>query len=215
MTQALKILWTKSISELIIEEMATPGTDQDLWNNVRAGDSAAWRQLVERYQALVYTVAVRSGLSMSDAADCFQQTWVALYENRNRIQDPARLSAWLVTTAKREAMRLRKRSLSETSDDAIADETDPNPLPDEELIQLEKQAQLERALAELDPRCRQVVDAFFFAPEAQSYEQLAATLGVAANSLGPVRHRCLERLKQILRKNGVIQVRKNDSASLY
>jgi RNA polymerase sigma factor (sigma-70 family) len=194
--------------------MTVPNTDRDLWQKTLAGDPAAWQLLVKRYQSLVYAVATRAGLSMADAADCFQQTWVALYENRRRIQDPTRLSAWLVTTAKREAMRLRRRALLDTGDGTEIDHPDRSPLPDEELITLELQAQLEIAVAELDPRCRQVVELFFFAPEEQSYDQIAESLGMTMNSLGPVRRRCLERLKQILRKNGVLSVRGDDPASL-
>jgi RNA polymerase sigma factor (sigma-70 family) len=194
--------------------MVELNTDGDLWQKTLAGDSAAWQLLVKRYQSLVYAVATRAGLSMADAADCFQQTWVALYENRHRIQDPTRLSAWLVTTAKREAMRLRRHTSPDTGVDVESDHLDQSPLPDEELIQLERQAQLETALAELDPRCRQVVELFFFAPEEQSYDQIAGSLGMAMNSLGPVRRRCLERLKEILRKNGVLSVRGDDSSSL-
>jgi RNA polymerase sigma factor (sigma-70 family) len=191
-----------------------PHSDSTLWSRVISGDSEAWRKLVERYQALVYAVATRSGLSMADAADCFQQTWIALYENRRRIQDPTRLSAWLVTTAKREVIRTRRRTLPDTGDSSEIESPDHSPLPDEELITLERQAQLEIALAELDPRCRQVVEAFFFAPEEQSYDQIAASLGMATNSLGPVRRRCLERLKEILRKNGYLPVRDDGSGSL-
>lgn len=184
--------------------MTLPDTDRDLWQKILAGDSDAWQLLVKRYQSLVYAVATRAGMSMADAADCFQQTWVALYENRRRIQDPTRISAWLVTTAKREAMRLRRRSLPDTGGETEVDQPDRSLLPDEELIQIERQAHLEMALAELDPRCRRVVELFFFASEEQSYDQIAESLGMTANSLGPVRRRCLERLKEILRKNGTI-----------
>lgn len=190
--------------------MTTPLTDQELWRRVLAGDSNAWNVLVVRYQSLVYAVATRAGLSMTDAADCFQQTWVALYESRRRLQDPSRLSAWLVTTAKREAMRMRRNAQPDTGADAEANHPDQNPLPDEELVRLEQQAQLENALVELDPRCRQVVELFFFAPEERSYDEIAASLGIAANSLGPVRRRCLERLREILRKSGIVGVRDGD-----
>jgi RNA polymerase sigma factor (sigma-70 family) len=203
-------LWTKLLSEHIIEQMTTPLTDQELWRRVLAGDSNAWNVLVVRYQSLVYAVATRAGLSMTDAADCFQQTWVALYESRRRLQDPSRLSAWLVTTAKREAMRMRRNAQPDTGADAEANHPDQNPLPDEELVRLEQQAQLENALVELDPRCRQVVELFFFAPEERSYDEIAASLGIAANSLGPVRRRCLERLREILRKSGIVGVRDGD-----
>jgi RNA polymerase sigma factor (sigma-70 family) len=177
-------------------------SDLDLWPSILNGDSIAWGKLVTRYQSLVYTVATRSGLSMSDAADCFQQTWVALYKNRARIQDPTRIAAWLVTTAKREAQHLRRRVANDGVDTGDSETVDPDPLPDEELLQLERQAQLGIALGELDARCRKLVEAFFYADEDKTYEQIAASLGIASNSLGPIRRRCLERLKQILVRNG-------------
>ncbi|NMC42968.1 MAG: sigma-70 family RNA polymerase sigma factor [candidate division Zixibacteria bacterium] len=194
--------------------MASSRTDIELWQDILAGDNAAWNDLVRRYQALVYAVVTRAGLSMADTADCFQQTWVLLFRHRHRLHDPSRLSAWLVTTAKREALRLRRRADRESGDPVKLDSIAPDPLPDEALEQLERQAQLEIALKELDPRCRQVVEALFFAPEERSYEEIARDFGLSANSLGPVRRRCLERLKQILADRDFIDVRKKDDGSL-
>ncbi|MDD4051250.1 MAG: sigma-70 family RNA polymerase sigma factor [candidate division Zixibacteria bacterium] len=194
--------------------MALPRIDSELWQDVLAGDNAAWSELVRRYQALVYAVVTRAGLSMADAADCFQQTWVLLFRHRHRLHDPSRLSAWLVTTAKREALRLRRRADRESGDPTDMDLASQDPLPDEAMEQLERQAQLEIALKELDPRCRQVVEAFFFAPEDKSYEEIALSFGLSVNSLGPVRRRCLERLKQILAAHDFADVRKKGDDSL-
>jgi RNA polymerase sigma factor (sigma-70 family) len=180
-----------------------------LWREVLSDDTVAWSELVGRYQPLVYAVSTRAGLSAADVADCFQQTWVVLYENRKKIKDSSRLSAWLVTTTKREAMRLRRQAERKSS---IADQCEPadtNPLPDEELAILERQVQLERAIQELDPRCRKLVELFFFAPEKNTYDQIASSLGLASNSLGALRRRCLNRLKEILRRNGFPGERNN------
>ncbi|MGB5107552.1 MAG: sigma-70 family RNA polymerase sigma factor [Candidatus Zixiibacteriota bacterium] len=179
----------------------------ELWQGVLDGDSRAWEQIVKRYQSLIYAVATRSGLSQLDAADCFQQTWVLLFNNRHKLQDPARLSAWLVTTAKREAIRLKHRVGPDPGDDNSNEQVDAALLPDEELLQMEKQAQIEGAIQQLEPRCQKLVDAFFFADEEQSYEEIAKSLGIASNSLGPIRRRCLERLKRILEENGYVEVR--------
>jgi RNA polymerase sigma factor (sigma-70 family) len=189
-------------------------SDSELWQRVLEGDSKAWATIVKRYQALVYAVATRAGLAQIDAADCFQQTWVLLYDNRKKLQDPSRLSAWLVTTAKREALRLKHHLGSDPGSDDANEQVDTAILPDDELLQMEKQAQLEAAISELDPRCRNLVDAFFFADEDKSYEEIAKSLGIATNSLGPIRRRCLERLKRILQENGYVEVRNPDKDSL-
>ena len=189
-------------------------SDLELWRKILDGDPKAWATIVKRYQSLIYAVATRAGLSQIDAADCFQQTWVLLYTNRKKLQDPSRLSAWLVTTAKREAIRLKHRIGSDPNKDDATEQPDTAPLADEELMQMEKQAQLEIAISQLDVRCRNLVDAFFFADEDKSYEEIAKSVGIASNSLGPIRRRCLERLKRILEENGYTEVRNPDTGAL-
>ncbi len=189
-------------------------TDKELWHKILSGDEESWAILVKRYQSLVYAVATRSGLSSADIADCFQQTWVSCYNHRAKLQDPSRISAWLVTTAKREAIRLSKLDSRKSSEANKLDQIDTNPLPDEELTHLENQAQLEIAIDQLDSRCRNLIELLFFGPENLSYEQIALSLGITFNSLGPIRKRCLDRLKKILLKNGFEGIRKDDSDPL-
>ncbi len=189
-------------------------TDLEIWLEVLAGDNKAWEELVRRYQSLVYTVGIRAGLSLADAADCFQETWVQLYKNRKSLRNPSRLSAWLVTTAKREAIRLRKIAKNSSSEIENPAWNDPRPLPDEVIEQIERQAQLEIALGKLEPRCRKVMEMFFFAPEEKSYEEISESLGISFNSLGPIRRRCLEKLKNILIHLGYLEERKSKDNTL-
>lgn len=181
------------------------GKEEDIcWHKIASGDAAAWENIVRKYQSLVYTVALRSGLSRADAADCFQHTWLALWENRQRIANPSRISAWLTTTAKREALRLlRLRTLN--GQQRVGDHhVDGNPLPDEEILSLERLAHLEIGMQQLGPQCRKLMELMFFEPEETTYKEIAEKLGVAVNSLGPLRKRCMENLKKILIRNGFL-----------
>jgi RNA polymerase sigma factor (sigma-70 family) len=177
--------------------------DNELWSDILNGDSRAWKALVAQYESLVYTVVTRTGLSYHEAADCFQQTWVLLYESRKKIQDPARLPGWLATTARREALKTLKRGrrnveLDETSDTYV----DTGALPDEEMEKIELQSQLTEALALIDDRCAKLLKAMLLDPDDESYEQIAARFGISSNALGPARRRCLDRLKGALEKIG-------------
>lgn len=189
-------------------------SDSEIWWRLQNGDASAWGELVNRYQALVYTVANSFTLSMPDVADCFQQTWTALYEKRRTISNPSRLAAWLVTTAKREAIRISRMRKRESNYDELPEQKDPSSLPDVALEFLERQALLESALAMLDLRCRSLLDELFFAEEEKSYEQVAKSVGIAFNSLGPIRGRCLSKLRSILMENGWLDVRGDESESL-
>jgi RNA polymerase sigma factor (sigma-70 family) len=172
-------------------------SDSELWESIRAGDEVAWRQLVQRYKALVYSVCTYTGLSLNEAADVFQDTWLQLFRHLSSVQDPSRLSSWLITTTRREAVRVRKRNARFTGS-VDADTPDQSDLPDEHLEQLELQAHLEIALGEIDLPCRKILHEFFFASEEHSYDEIAKALGYSPNTLGAKRRRCLERLKGIL-----------------
>ncbi len=173
-------------------------TDSDLWVEILAGDNDAWRVLVTRYASLVYSVCTHIGLSQADSADCFQQTWLLLFRNRKRIKDASRISSWLITTAKREALRQLRKAERNPNWGEYAGLVDPDPLPDARLMQLERQKHLEISLSQLDPACRRLLEAFFFCDDKKSYQEIARALGYSQNTLGPKRRRCLEKFKKIL-----------------
>jgi RNA polymerase sigma factor (sigma-70 family) len=159
---------------------------------------------VRRYEALIYTIATRAGLSMADAGDCFQQTWYQLYTHRKCISQRDRISAWLTTAAKREALRLKRRSTPSSDADALMHVADSEPLADEKLVALEQRTRLESALGRLDARCAALLTALFLNPEHPSYDDIALELGVPRNSIGPVRSRCLSKIRTILENEGWI-----------
>lgn len=184
--------------------------DAQLWSEILEGKDQAWRTLIVRYASLVNTVVVRSGLSSQEAADVFQTVWAILYERRKSIKEPSRISAWLVTTAKRESIRAKVRRTPDADPESVKalEMEDSNALPDETLERVEQQSHLETALFAIDPRCRKLLERLFFAEEEVSYEQIGEQLGIAFNSLGPTRQRCLEKLKKVLMESGYLDVRK-------
>jgi RNA polymerase sigma factor (sigma-70 family) len=186
--------------------------DADLLARCRDGNQAAWSVLVRRYQRLIYTVPRRAGLSEDQAADVFQAAFSRLFENLDRIADPARVQAWLVTTAKRESLRVLEQSrrvvdLAPASSEEGGDDSDPldrfadpGPLPEELLADLQHQDKLRRAVDQLEPRSRQLVELLFLQDEPLPYSEIAQRLGIAEGSIGPTRARCLEKLRALFKK---------------
>jgi RNA polymerase sigma factor (sigma-70 family) len=184
-------------------------SDAELVQRCRAGQQAAWNTLVRRYQRLIYTVPRRAGLSEDQAADVFQVVFGRFFEHLDRLSDPSRVQAWLVTTAKRESLRVLEQSrrvvdLTPTGGDD--DGSDPldrfaadTPLPEDLLADLQLQDQLKRAVLQLDDRSRQFVELLFLQDEPLPYSEIAARLGIAEGSIGPTRARCLDKLRAILR----------------
>jgi RNA polymerase sigma factor (sigma-70 family) len=165
-----------------------------------AGDRAAWDAIVSRYVALLWAVALRHGLSESDAADVVQTTWLRLLEHIDDIRDPARLGSWLATTAQREALRcIAHRRRHVLNDDAVAfDGPDRLLAPlDEALINREQAAAARTAMDTLPPTWRSLVELLIQDPP-PSYEEIGADLGVPIGSIGPTRGRCVRRLRAVV-----------------
>ena len=161
-----------------------------------AGDQAAWEQLVERYSRLVWSVTRSFRFTDSDAADVTQTTWMRLLEHIDRI-DPDRVAAWLSVTARRECLRviaLRKRVVL-AYDDATFDEVPAVQAdPDERLLSGERAGEVRRAMETLPERWQQMLDMLMADPP-RSYAEIAEALGMPIGSIGPIRGRCLDKLR--------------------
>jgi RNA polymerase sigma factor (sigma-70 family) len=182
-------------------------TDKELLLACRRGDETAWQCLVLRYQRLIYAIPRRSGLDEDQATDIFQDVFLALVEKLDEIEQPERLHAWLVTTARRKTLRAIAKeranliSKSEEIDEhEMNDVSDTSPLPDEALERLEQEHRVRAAVDSLDERCRKLLKLLFYRSDPPPYAQVAAELGTREGSIGPTRARCLEKLMRILQK---------------
>lgn len=187
-------------------------SDEALLLACRSGDASAWEALIERFQRLIYAIPRRAGLNEDLASEVFQEVFATLVEKLDDIQQPERLQAWLVTTARRKTWRLITRehassrhydaSEEETEESELARLPDNAPLPDEVLLRLEEQHRVRTALAEIDERCRKLLTLLFYTPEPPPYSEIAAQTGTTEGSIGPTRARCLKKLLDVLRKKG-------------
>jgi len=178
-------------------------TDKELLLLCRQGNESSWQALVDRYQRLVYAVPRRAGLNEDQAGEVFQEVFVTLFEKMNEINEPDRLHAWLVTTARRKTWRLlsKERSLQSMQtgeDDEALVVVDDSPLPDETLVRLAEQHRIRAALAGLDDRCQQLLIMLYYQTETPPYSEIAAILGTPEGSIGPTRARCLKKLLKLL-----------------
>jgi len=182
-------------------------TDDELIQRCRRGEQAAWSTLVRRYQRLVYTVPRRAGLSEDQAADVFQFAFERLHAHIESLTDGARVRAWLVTTAKRESLRLLQEARRFVTpagpahdgddDDPLALLPDPAPLQDEQLSALQESSRLREAVDRLDPKSRQFIELLFLQEEPLAYSDIAQRLGIPEGSIGPTRARCLAKLRKL------------------
>lgn len=177
--------------------------DEELVVACRSGDNNAWDVLVERYERLVYTVPSRYGLTPTEIDDVFQSVWLSLLKNLEKLREPDRVSAWLVTTARRECWERRRgadyeRSVTTDLDTLLLDR-EGNELPPEEVVVAYRQYQtLHQGMENLGDRCRRLLQLLYYDASVPSYADVAEKLDMPIGSIGPMRARCLKKLRGIL-----------------
>ena len=156
------------------------------------GDQTAWKELVTRYQRLVYSISYTICPYSEDVSDIFQQVWFELYQHLGDLRNAEALPAWLITVTRRRAYAImQSRRGSEPLDDEIPDLS-------ERLKQIEHEHTLERIMGQMPDRCRRLIEFLYFDTNEPTYAQIADAMGMPEASIGPTRARCLEKLRKLL-----------------
>jgi RNA polymerase sigma-70 factor, ECF subfamily len=130
----------------------------------KAGDAAAFEELVNRYERKIFRLTMNITRNHEDAEDAMQDAFMKAYSHLDRFQEDSRFYTWLVRIAANEAlMRLRKRRPNQFSlDEPIESEDDflPQqiedwgPNPEQRFAQTEMRDILRGVIEELPPDFR-------------------------------------------------------------
>jgi len=171
-----------------------------------AGDQRAWNALLDEFSGLLWAVARAHRLSDADAADVVQSTWLRLFEHLEGLHDPARVGGWLATTARRECLRLLRKSERMVLFGDVAPERESSEIPPvDALLERERDAALWRGFTRLWTSDQALLRLLMADPR-PPYEDIAAALDMPIGSIGPTRQRALERLRQKLDSQGSLSL---------
>ena len=153
--------------------------DELLVLRCRRGDSAAWRQLIGRWdrRLLYYIRRIVSG--ERDAWDVLQQTWLAAFQALPSLKEPRALRAWLYRIAHRRAIsHLRHAGSAPDADAGALDDVGDVPAEDDDggAFPAEAAERVHACLARLSLAHREVLTLHFL--EDVSIEEIASILGV-------------------------------------
>lgn len=179
-------------------------TEQELVSRARAGDTAAFEQLMLDNQDRVYTLCLRMTGDREDALDLAQETFLNAWRGLSSFQGNSSFSTWvyrLASNACIDFLRKRKRRQQGESPHSLDDEeaplpepADPRGSPEEELERRELRRAVERGLQALPDHHRQVL--VMRELSGMSYQEIGAVLDL---DLGTVKSR-IARARLALKK---------------
>jgi RNA polymerase sigma factor (sigma-70 family) len=169
----------------------------DLVAGARAGDQAAWDELVRRLLPLVFSVISNYRLSNADAHDVNATVWLRLVEHLDDLREPAALPGWLATTTRNEAIRVLRRRGQQIPMDPLGwhgFDSEVASSTDQALEIEERRHALREGLQQLSPERRELLLLLLQDPPL-SYAEIGRRLGRPIGWIGPTRARALEELR--------------------
>jgi RNA polymerase sigma-70 factor (ECF subfamily) len=176
-------------------ELAWSGASADVEDRLaircRTGDTAAFDELVTRYQVRLFRFAYRMLQDRGEAEDAVQETFVRAFRALQTYRPDGFFSSWIYRIALNECRR-RLRGRRPTVPLEAADRAGQSPDPQLAVMTGERNRLLREAVDALPEHYRLVMMFFYF--EEMSVDQISRTLSVSVSAVKVRLHRGRERL---------------------
>ncbi|USG67296.1 RNA polymerase sigma factor [Brevibacillus ruminantium] len=178
-------------------------SDAEIIQRILQGDTEGYRELIQRYQHMIYVFIYKMINNRTDAEDLTQEVFVKAYEKLSTFRGDSQFSSWLHTLARNKTIDFIRRRKFHDSDDQLAYVPSQvrNESPQESLMTKETRREIEEAFGMLSESYREVI--VLRCTHEYPFEKIAAMLGIA-ESTARVRYlRARQELAKLLsRKEG-------------
>lgn len=160
--------------------------DAELVAKSLGGNRDAFRQIVERYQTLISSLAYCATGNMSQSEDLAQETFVSAWKQLANLREPAKLRPWLCgitrfLISKEFRRQGREPDHAAESLEAVDEWVSPEPLPPDQAISEEEKVILWRSLERIPEIYREPLVLFY--REHQSIETVAHCLELSEDAV--------------------------------
>ncbi len=155
----------------------------------RAGEEAAWAELVEHFSRYVYAITTQAfRLSQHEAEDVFQEVFTRAYEKLDTLREDGAVRPWLAQMTRRLAIdRIRASGREVTFAEP------PDEIVEGEIARVDAAMTVRDALRALPDNCQEIVDRFFTRDE--SYRTISEALDIPSGTIASRISRCLDKLR--------------------
>jgi RNA polymerase sigma factor (sigma-70 family) len=184
--------------------MSTGLGDNEIISRVLKGEQNAYAELVNRYQAYVFTLTLRMIKTREDSEEVAQDVFVKAYRSLADFRGESKFSTWLYTITNTTCITfLRKKKLDVHSLDnekvfEVADSKDSG-LRANLVEQKSRVNMVNEAIAMLSPDDAEIITLFYKAE--QNLEEISKILRLETNTVKVRLHRARTRLKEKMERN--------------
>ncbi len=178
-------------------------TDTELIQQTLAGNQFAYAELVKRHQRFVFTLALRFAKKREEAEEIAQDCFVKAYRSLSNFHGQSKFSTWLYSIVYTTSMTfLRKRNLDTTSindeETYIQIEGKPSAFDINNIESKSRNYYVNLAIEQLMPDDAAIITLFYKGE--QSLDEVAAAMGMEANTVKVKLFRARQRLKEKLER---------------
>lgn len=175
-------------------------SDDELMQLAGAGLRSAFAVLVERYAARVVQLCSRFVNDAHLGRELAQDTWVLVWQGRDKYRGDGTFVAWLVTVARNHCRNeLRRRKVSTTQErEPLIDESAQSSGQLDRMLAEERRKRVREALSELSLPMREALLLRY--AEDLRYDEIASVVGSTESTLRSRVHHGLKALKEKLEK---------------
>jgi RNA polymerase sigma-70 factor (ECF subfamily) len=180
----------------------------NLVEKARAGDRAAYGELIERFQPTVYAVALSRLRNPTEAQELAQEVFLHGMKKLPQLRDAQCFAGWLRQITVRMAInrQTRRGPLLKVEPEVLENAAATGATPLEAMVKAEQAAELYRGLDRLKPVDRATLVAFYIRGRslAQMSREFEAPIGTIKRRL----HVARNRLKKAMERGGTAKPRR-------
>ncbi len=171
------------------------------------GETEAVNRLVATYQQAVFNLCYRMLGEYTEAEDAAQEALIKAVMHLHTYDPERPFKPWLLRIASNECIdRIRRRkptvSLDGMGDDGAWEwQAGHSPNPESEMLQHERQAQIQQLLGSLPPLDRSIIAMFYW--EGLSYTEIGEATGLSIPAIKSRLFRARRMMAQLLVEEGV------------
>lgn len=179
----------------------TTDTDQLLIQQCLDGDTAAFSEIVERYQNFAYTIALRMLRHKEEAEEVAQDSFIKAFDSLDSFRGESRFSTWLYRIVYHKSLDRIKKNHRQQSFELIEEITDnrvdqiENGL--EVLLSAERKQIIKNCIEKLGQTEAVVVSLFYF--EEQTVKEISVITGLTEENVKVKLYRSRKKLFSLLK----------------